>query len=160
MKIKNKKRNSDRIFIAVIFSILLIYVMIIAYLLFFALITSLKSVNDINPLIGNNLFGLPNLKEGELGSSRNEFFKLSNFTYIFSNATVRSSATYYSNGKLVSVDWFGNSLRNIDSSFSAMVMNTIIYCVLSVGLKVFVTGISAFIIAKYKYPQIGNKNRR
>ncbi len=151
MKNKSKKSIPDRIFIAVIFSVLVFYVLSLIYVLFFAFITSLKSAGDINPILGNNLFGFPNLSDDPNATSRNEFFKLANYIYVFENFNTTATVKYYSNGVLIDTDFFGNSTYRMPVTLVSSIFNTLLYCAISVGCKVFVTGVSAFLVAKYKY---------
>ncbi len=143
-----KNRISDKIFKWGVFTFLIIYALTICYTLFFGVLTSFKSYLDV---FNGNILGFPNLNSDDPFNSIDAVTKFSNYVNVFNHLDIVTNAVHYRNGVKVSTDIFGRSLSDIHTNIFGAALNTVIYCAITVLAKLFAMGISAYMVAKYKF---------
>lgn len=148
---KKKIRKFDFIIISIVCVFLILYSFTLIYALGWGALTSLKSRLDVSPSGANNILGFPILSALNPYNSRKEFFQFWNYRRVYELLDITTYAAYYQNGNRVLYDMFGNSLINIKTSLFQCVINTILYCGISVTAKVLVTGVTAYVVVKYKF---------
>lgn len=77
---KQEKSIVNKIFVAFVFVVLVLYTITIIYPLVWGLITSLKSHYDFT--IDGNVIGFPNLDASVTTNSRKEFFQFENYQVV------------------------------------------------------------------------------
>jgi ABC-type glycerol-3-phosphate transport system permease component len=134
-----KTKTSDvvsTVFKVIIFIVLCVYAATIIYLLFWGLLTSLKSDNDFTAP-NNNMFGLPDLDRSE-----EEVFGLHNYVLVFTKFTFPTSSTYY---------WMGNEIEHSqDATLLSMLGNTLFYAAVQSVLPTLMSAVMAYLCARFK----------
>ena len=137
-QVKQKSKRTWNIFAIIFFSLLALYSLSILTLLFWGLLTSLKSITDFKTF--GNVIGLPDSK----WSKDEMLFK--NYLLIFQRFVIKTyDKSYYSAifGKI--------NILERKVGFVELVFNTIIYAVLCASVQSFATFLGAYLCAKYKY---------
>ena len=141
MKREKKKISLDKILTVSIFIVLAIYVVSLLLPLGWGLLTSLKSRRDFEVL--GNILGFPNL---DAAISRDTFFKLSNYTFLFREIKIETSVGFFSGLNLdVAVE------HSVNASILKMLYNTLVYAILGSLVSTSVTMWVAYLCAKYKF---------
>lgn len=173
MRKKTEKSKISNIIFAIIFTILIIYALFVIFLLLFGIMTSLKSIEDINGgfyfYTKKNILGFPDLNashvwvDPETGEeyiyhSRREFFQLFNYRQVIELFTYKKTTSFYVNGGLDAIShyqkvWFGGSANGaISATFIDIFINTFLYTVGGAVIMCFMPALTAYITAKYDYP--------
>ena len=172
MRKKTEKSKISNIIFAIIFTILIIYALFVIFLLLFGIMTSLKSIEDINGgfyfYTKKNILGFPDLNashvwvDPETGEeyiyhSRREFFQLFNYRQVIELFTYKKTTSFYVNGGLDAIShyqkvWFGGSANGANSAtFIDIFINTFLYTVGGAVIMCFMPALTAYITAKYDY---------
>ena len=172
MRKKTEKSKIANIIFAIIFTILIIYALFVIFLLLFGIMTSLKSIEDINGGFNfytkKNILGFPDLNashvwvDPETGEeyiyhSRREFFQLFNYRQVIELFTYKKTTSFYVNGGLDAIShyqkvWFGGSANGANSAtFIDIFINTFLYTVGGAVIMCFMPALTAYITAKYDY---------
>ncbi len=172
MRKKTEKSKISNIIFAIIFTILIIYALFVIFLLLFGIMTSLKSIEDINGgfyfYTKKNILGFPDLNashvwvDPETGEeyiyhSRREFFQLFNYRQVIELFTYKKTTSFYVNGGLDAIShyqkvWFGGSANGANSAtFIDIFINTFLYTVGGAFIMCFMPALTAYITAKYDY---------
>ena len=172
MRKKTEKSKIANIIFAIIFTILIIYALFVIFLLLFGIMTSLKSIEDINGgfyfYTKKNILGFPDLNashvwvDPETGEeyiyhSRREFFQLFNYRQVIELFTYKKTTSFYVNGSLDAIShyqkvWFGGSANGANSAtFIDIFINTFLYTVGGAVIMCFMPALTAYITAKYDY---------
>ena len=172
MRKKTEKSKIANIIFAIIFTILIIYALFVIFLLLFGIMTSLKSIEDINGGFNfytkKNILGFPDLNashvwvDPETGEeyiyhSRREFFQLFNYRQVIELFTYKKTTSFYVNGSLDAIShyqkvWFGGSANGANSAtFIDIFINTFLYTVGGAFIMCFMPALTAYITAKYDY---------
>lgn len=173
MRKKTEKSKIANIIFAIIFTILIIYALFVIFLLLFGIMTSLKSIEDVNGgfyfYTKKNILGFPDLNashvwvDPETGEeyiyhSRREFFQLFNYRQVIELFTYKKTTSFYVNGGLDAIShyqkvWFGGSANGANSAtFIDIFINTFLYTVGGAVIMCFMPALTAYITAKYDYP--------
>ncbi len=145
MKKNEKKQNSKKNIsplVIILFSVLVIYVLSFVALLFWGLLTSVKSYLDFG-VPNHNVLGFPTLDESKKFNSVEQFFKLSNYTLVLENFHFKREVSFYSAGKLVT--------HRADLNFVSLILYTLLYAGVSALIQALVPCIVAYICAKYDF---------
>ena len=172
MRKKTEKSKIANIIFAIIFTILIIYALFVIILLLWGIMTSLKSIEDINGGFNfytkKNILGFPDLNashvwvDPETGEeyiyhSRREFFQLFNYRQVIELFTYKKTTSFYVNGSLDAIShyqkvWFGGSANGANSAtFIDIFINTFLYTVGGAVIMCFMPALTAYITAKYDY---------
>ena len=172
MRKKTEKSKIANIIFAIIFTILIIYALFVIILLLWGIMTSLKSIEDINGGFNfytkKNILGFPDLNashvwvDPETGEeyiyhSRREFFQLFNYRQVIELFTYKKTTSFYVNGSLDAIShyqkvWFGGSANGANSAtFIDILINTFLYTVGGAIIMCFMPALTAYITAKYDY---------
>lgn len=133
---KKDKSISNKILIAVIGVVLLLYTLTILTPIVWGLITSLKSNTDF--LLAENVLGFPDKKLSEQA-----LFELSNYTYILADFEIQVSANYISGGDTIYYSY--------NYGFLMLLWFTLLYAGGGCIISTFVPCIMAYVCAKYRY---------
>ena len=126
----------NKVVIVFVCSVLAVYTLSVVLPFVWALITSLKSRMDF--LTWENVLGLPSVEW-----SRDEIFKLKNYTKIFTNFEIKVSANYISgSGKVSYSSTYGLPM---------LLLNTLIYAGGGCVIATIVPCVVAYMCAKYHY---------
>ena len=169
---KTEKSKIADIIFAIIFAILIIYALFVIITLLWGIMTSLKSIEDINGGVTfytkKNILGFPDLNashvwvDPETGEeyiyhSRREFFQLFNYRQVIELFTYKKTTSFYVNGSLDAIShyqkvWFGGSANGANSAtFIDILINTVLYTVGGAFIMCFMPALTAYITAKYDY---------
>lgn len=172
MRKKTEKSKIANIIFAIIFAILIIYALFVIIMLLWGIMTSLKSIEDINGGFNfytkKNILGFPDLNashvwvDPETGEeyiyhSRREFFQLFNYRQVIELFTYKKTTSFYVNGSLDAIShyqkvWFGGSANGANSAtFIDILINTFLYTVGGAFIMCFMPALTAYITAKYDY---------
>ena len=172
MRKKTEKSKTANIIFAIIFAILIIYALFVIIMLLWGIMTSLKSIEDINGgfyfYTKKNILGFPDLNashvwvDPETGEeyiyhSRREFFQLFNYRQVIELFTYKKTTSFYVNGSLDAIShyqkvWFGGSANGANSAtFIDIFINTFLYTVGGAVIMCFMPALTAYITAKYDY---------
>ena len=172
MRKKTEKSKIANIIFAIIFAILIIYALFVIITLLWGIMTSLKSIEDINGGFNfytkKNILGFPDLNashvwvDPETGEeyiyhSRREFFQLFNYRQVIELFTYKKTTSFYVNGSLDAIShyqkvWFGGSANGANSAtFIDIFINTFLYTVGGAVIMCFMPALTAYITAKYDY---------
>lgn len=172
MRKKTEKSKIANIIFAIIFTILIIYALFVIIMLLWGIMTSLKSIEDINGgfyfYTKKNILGFPDLNashvwvDPETGEeyiyhSRREFFQLFNYRQVIELFTYKKTTSFYVNGSLDAIShyqkvWFGGSANGANSAtFIDIFINTFLYTVGGAVIMCFMPALTAYITAKYDY---------
>ena len=172
MRKKTEKSKIANIIFAIIFAILIIYALFVIIMLLWGIMTSLKSIEDINGGFNfytkKNILGFPDLNashvwvDPETGEeyiyhSRREFFQLFNYRQVIELFTYKKTTSFYVNGSLDAIShyqkvWFGGSANGANSAtFIDIFINTFLYTVGGAFIMCFMPALTAYITAKYDY---------
>lgn len=172
MRKKTEKSKIANIIFAIIFAILIIYALFVIIMLLWGIMTSLKSIEDINGgfyfYTKKNILGFPDLNashvwvDPETGEeyiyhSRREFFQLFNYRQVIELFTYKKTTSFYVNGGLDAIShyqkvWFGGSANGANSAtFIDIFINTFLYTVGGAVIMCFMPALTAYITAKYDY---------
>ncbi len=172
MRKKTEKSKIANIIFAIIFAILIIYALFVIFMLLWGIMTSLKSIEDINGGFNfytkKNILGFPDLDashvwvDPETGEeyiyhSRREFFQLFNYRQVIELFTYKKTTSFYVNGGLDAIShyqkvWFGGSANGANSAtFIDIFINTFLYTVGGAVIMCFMPALTAYITAKYDY---------
>lgn len=172
MRKKTEKSKTANIIFAIIFAILIIYALFVIITLLWGIMTSLKSIEDINGgfyfYTKKNILGFPDLNashvwvDPETGEeyiyhSRREFFQLFNYRQVIELFTYKKTTSFYVNGSLDAIShyqkvWFGGSANGANSAtFIDILINTFLYTVGGAFIMCFMPALTAYITAKYDY---------
>lgn len=172
MRKKTEKSKIANIIFAIIFAILIIYALFVIITLLWGIMTSLKSIEDINGgfyfYTKKNILGFPDLNashvwvDPETGEeyiyhSRREFFQLFNYRQVIELFTYKKTTSFYVNGSLDAIShyqkvWFGGSANGANSAtFIDILINTFLYTVGGAFIMCFMPALTAYITAKYDY---------
>lgn len=172
MRKKTEKSKIANIIFAIIFTILIIYALFVIIMLLWGIMTSLKSIEDINGGFNfytkKNILGFPDLNashvwvDPETGEeyiyhSRREFFQLFNYRQVIELFTYKKTTSFYVNGGLDAIShyqkvWFGGSANGANSAtFIDIFINTFLYTVGGAVIMCFMPALTAYITAKYDY---------
>ena len=172
MRKKTEKSKIANIIFAIIFAILIIYALFVIITLLWGIMTSLKSIEDINGGFNfytkKNILGFPDLNashvwvDPETGEeyiyhSRREFFQLFNYRQVIELFTYKKTTSFYVNGGLDAIShyqkvWFGGSANGANSAtFIDILINTFLYTVGGAIIMCFMPALTAYITAKYDY---------
>lgn len=172
MRKKTEKSKIANIIFAIIFAILIIYALFVIITLLWGIMTSLKSIEDINGGFNfytkKNILGFPDLNashvwvDPETGEeyiyhSRREFFQLFNYRQVIELFTYKKTTSFYVNGGLDAIShyqkvWFGGSANGANSAtFIDIFINTFLYTVGGAVIMCFMPALTAYITAKYDY---------
>ena len=172
MRKKTEKSKTANIIFAIIFAILIIYALFVIITLLWGIMTSLKSIEDINGgfyfYTKKNILGFPDLNashvwvDPETGEeyiyhSRREFFQLFNYRQVIELFTYKKTTSFYVNGSLDAIShyqkvWFGGSANGANSAtFIDIFINTFLYTVGGAVIMCFMPALTAYITAKYDY---------
>ena len=172
MRKKTEKSKIANIIFAIIFAILIIYALFVIITLLWGIMTSLKSIEDINGgfyfYTKKNILGFPDLNashvwvDPETGEeyiyhSRREFFQLFNYRQVIELFTYKKTTSFYVNGSLDAIShyqkvWFGGSANGANSAtFIDIFINTFLYTVGGAVIMCFMPALTAYITAKYDY---------
>lgn len=140
MKYK-EKTTINKIFIILVFIVLIVYAISIIFPLAWGVLTSLKSYHDFT--IGENVLGLPNIDEGVVWNSRSEVFRLANYTEVFRNFSFSKEIAFY----------IGNTkvLHKSENNLLTMIFNTMLLSVVGALLQSIVPAIMAYATAKFTF---------
>lgn len=138
---KQEKSIVNKIFVAVVCAILVLYTLTIIYPLFWGLITSLKSHYDFT--IDANVVGFPNLEASVKTNSREEFFHLANYKVVFENFTFIRRVSFYIGETRV--------LHQSENNIFTMITNTFLLSFVGSFLQSFVPCIVAYAVAKFNF---------
>ena len=139
METKNKlstKTNDvvSTIFKIVILTVLCVYAISIIYLLFWGLLTSLKSDTDFSTF--NNIFGLP-----DLNRSKEEVFQFGNYVKVLTKFSFPADVGYYS--------IWGEINHSEEVTLLKMLFNTVFYAAVQAILPTFMSAVMAYLCAKF-----------
>ncbi len=172
MRKKTEKSKIANIIFAIIFAILIIYALFVIIMLLWGIMTSLKSIEDINGgfyfYTKKNILGFPDLNashvwvDPETGEeyiyhSRREFFQLFNYRQVIELFTYKKTTSFYVNGGSDAIShfqkvWFGGSANGANSAtFIDIFINTFLYTVGGAVIMCFMPALTAYITAKYDY---------
>ena len=145
---KTEKSKIANIIFAIIFAILIIYALFVIITLLWGIMTSLKSIEDINggfnfykkkdtlgfpDLTASHVWGVPETGEKYIYHSRREFFQLFNYKQVIELFTYKKTTSFYVNGSLDAIShyqkvWFGGSANGANSAtFIDIFINTFLY---------------------------------
>ena len=156
-KIKTKEPNTtgkwgSRILFIVLGTILAIYALVLLWMLFFGLLTSLKTeadyLGDEGFYItgaGSNVLGFPRINKNTLGNSFQTFFKLSNYRAFMNNMSVTGKVSYYKTGATEPI------IYEVVNTFGMMLGNTLAYTIGGALIYAFMPALTAYLCAKYDY---------
>ncbi len=139
---KNKKGETNAVFI-ILFVIFVLYAFLILFSLGWALLTSLKSVDDFE--INQNILGFPSLKSDDADpfNSRNAFLRLENYVKIITNFKVVKKQPFYQGDVLVT--------HTCEATIGTMLANTLLYVGGGALIYAFMPAFTAYLCAKYNY---------
>ena len=142
--LKNKKERGKKklsvaqvVFIAIVATILIVYILSQVVVLGWGLLTSLKHAWDFEAPV-NNILGLPNLEY-----SYDQVFKLSNYGVILKNFNIERRAAFYVGNREV--------VHSVNATMPLMLLNSVIYVLIGSFLLTMVPCIVAYLCEKYKY---------
>ena len=172
MKKRVERNTVTTVIFAIVFAILIIYSLSVIITLLWGVMTSLKSLEDINGGFNfytrKNILGFPDLDashvwvDPETGEeyiyhSRREFFQLFNYKQVIELFTYKKTTSFYANGRTEAIAhyqkvWFGGSASGANyATFIDILINTILYTVGGAAIMCFMPAITAYITAKYDY---------
>ncbi len=173
MKRKVEKNTVTTVILAIVFAVLIIYSLCVIFSLLWGIMTSLKSLEDINGgfyfYVKKNILGFPDLNSSHVWEdtdtgevfiyhSRREFFQLLNYRQVIELFTYKKTTSFYVNGRAEAVMhyqkvWVGGSNNGANyASFIDILINTVLYTVGGAAIMCFMPAITAYITAKYDYP--------
>ncbi|MBQ3505978.1 MAG: carbohydrate ABC transporter permease [Clostridia bacterium] len=135
-KSKKKINVVNVIFITVLCTILVAYTVSLLYMLFWGLLTSLKSNTDF--LHMKNVLGFPNLEK-----SREEFLHFANYKLNLEYFEFTKKAIYFSGDKQI--------IHKSTSGIFDMLIYTVLYAGLGTVLHAVATATVAYLCVKYKH---------
>lgn len=154
-KIKTKQRNTtgtwaSRALFIVLGTVLAIYAFVLLWMLFWGVLTSLKSEADYLGdkgfiAAGPNLLGFPRADKNTLGNSFKELFTLRNYRMFMSKMSVTGKVSYYKTGASEPV------IYQVVNSFGMMLGNTMAYTIGGALIYAFMPALTAYLCAKYDY---------
>lgn len=127
---------------AVLFVLLVAYSLSIVIMLLWGVLTSLKAHTDFGVPM-NNIIGFPNLDPNNPINSRNEFFKLANYTKIFKQFYIEDTISFFQGQNLVE--------HKVAANFWVMLLYSLIYSFGNSIIQAFVPAIVGYLCAKYNY---------
>ena len=172
MKKRVERNTVTTVIFAIVFAILIIYSLSVIITLLWGVMTSLKSLEDINGGFNfyteKNILGFPDLNashvwiDPETGEeyiyhSRREFFQLFNYKQVIELFTYKKTTSFYANGRTEAIAhyqkvWFGGSANGANNAtFIDILINTILYTVGGATIMCFMPALTAYITAKYDY---------
>lgn len=128
-RVNHMRGAVNHIFFTIIFFVLMVYSASLITLLLWAFITSLKTNADYV----NNPFGLP-----KAGTNI-----LANYIAIFQKFHVKGTASYFSNGRLIT--------HKYDVNFFGMLVNSLIYAGVGSVIQAVVPAVVAYTLCKYDF---------
>ena len=134
-KISHQKNLIEIAFKVIVFTVLASYALIMLYMLFWGLITSLKSDTDFSTLM--NYLGFPDSEWSY------DEIRLNNYKMIFDAFSFKKSVVYYVGTESVT--------HTTESTMPIMIFNTIVYAVGSALLNTIVCYVTAYMCCKYKF---------
>lgn len=167
-----KKNKTTSVVFAIVFAVLIIYALFVIISLLWGVMTSLKSLEDINGgfffYTQKNILGFPDLDashvwiDPETGEeyiyhSRREFFQFFNYQQVVQLFTYKKTTSFYTNGRTEAVAhyqkvWFGGAANGANNAtFIDILINTILYTVGGAAIMCFMPALTAYITAKYDY---------
>ena len=172
MKKRVERNTVTTVIFAIVFAILIIYSLSVIITLLWGVMTSLKSLEDINGGFNfytkKNILGFPDLDashvwvDPETGEeyiyhSRREFFQLFNYKQVIELFTYKKTTSFYVSGRSGATThfqkvWFGGSASGANyASFIDILINTILYTFGGAAIMCFMPALTAYITAKYDY---------
>lgn len=129
--------------------LLAFYSLIILGMVFWGLLTSLKSEADYLGSLGyfgkSNVLGFPRLDKSIVGNSYEYFFKLKNYSIIMSKLQISKTVTYYPTGATEKISY------TIENNFYMMLGNTLLYTMGGALIYALMPALTAYLCAKYDY---------
>ena len=172
MKKRVERNTVTTVIFAIVFAVLIIYSLSVIITLLWGVMTSLKSLEDINGGFNfytkKNILGFPDLNsthvwvDAETGEeyiyhSRREFFQLFNYKQVIELFTYKKTTSFYVSGRSGATThfqkvWFGGSASGANyASFIDILINTILYTFGGAAIMCFMPALTAYITAKYDY---------
>ena len=148
-----KKKNIGKWVTKIVFIVLGVflaaYALMILGMVFWGLLTSLKSEADLLGSLGymgdSNVLGLPRIDESIYGNSHDALFGLANYRAIIENFEIISNVTYYPTGSSERISY------SITSNFYTMLGNTLMYTIGGAIIYAIMPALTAYLCAKYDY---------
>ena len=129
--------------------LLVFYTLVILGMIFWGLLTSLKSDADYLGGLGyfgdSNVLGFPRLNKDVVGNSFEYFFKLKNYRIIMSKLEINKTVTYYPTGSTEKISY------TVTNNFYMMLTNTLMYTIGGALIYAFMPALTAYLCAKYDY---------
>ena len=172
MKKRVERNTVTTVIFAIVFAVLIIYSLSVIITLLWGVMTSLKSLEDINGGFNfytkKNILGFPDLNsthvwvDAETGEeyiyhSRREFFQLFNYKQVIELFTYKKTTSFYVSGRSGATThfqkvWFGGSASGANyASFIDILINTVLYTFGGAAIMCFMPALTAYITAKYDY---------
>ena len=150
MKKAKMKINGVTKTLFIVLAILLVaYAVIILGMIFWGLLTSLKSNDDYlggMEFFGKaNVLGVPRIDKAIRGNSYDQLLKFSNYTTIFQKMSITRKVTYYPTASDTKISY------EITSDFAMMLGNTVFYTLGGALIYAFIPALTAYLCAKYEY---------
>ncbi len=135
-----------KIIVWVLFAVLVLYVLSLAFVLGWGLLTSLKSNGDF--LMGGNVLGFPTLDKDSFFDSTDALFKLENYKLVFENFRI-TDTNHAEKFDIL----FGTAQRetHVDANFWDMLGNSVIYSLGGAFVQTLAISLMAYLCAKYKF---------
>ena len=149
-----EKKNSigkltAKILFIVLGALLVFYSLIILGMIFWGLLTSLKSEADYLGGLGyfgnSNVLGLPRLDKDIVGNSSEYFFQFKNYSIIMSKLQISKTVTYYPTGAAEKISY------TVVNDFPMMLANTLMYTLGGALIYALMPALTAYLCAKYDY---------
>lgn len=146
---KSTGKTATIILFATIGFLLVFYTLIILGMIFWGLLTSLKSEADylggLQYYGDSNVLGFPRLDKSVYGNSSEYFFQLKNYSIIISKLQISKTVTYYTTGGTEKISY------TVVNNFPMMLLNTVLYTVGGALIYAFMPALTAYLCAKYNY---------
>jgi len=156
MQNNQKKQKTSWIYIVLLALLLLISALMI-YMFLWAMITSLKSNDD---MIYGNPIGFPNLDESDPNNSRLQFFHFKNYATVFREIKIAWTEIYYKGSTLVThqtntlFGWmynFSDPFEYERAYLPDMLVNTLLYAGIGGLILAAVPALTAYLCSKYDF---------
>ena len=143
MKKQKEKSILNKIFVGIVFTILLIYTISLFIPVVWAFLTSLKGYNDYS--INMNILGFPTLDPNNFDNSREQFFHLKNYQDFFKVFKFgEGEIPFWSRGEQIV------HYRGAVGPFG-MLLNTLMLTIGGAFLQTIVPAIMAYALAKFDF---------
>lgn len=153
----NRKRQKTSPIYVVLLTLLLIISALMIYMFLWALMTSLKSNDD---MIYGNPIGLPVLDKNASNNSYQQFFQFKNYVTVFREIKIGWTEIYYKGSTLVThqtkthFGWLYNCSEPAEYErvyMLDMLMNTILYAGIGGLILAVVPALTAYLCSKYSF---------